>query len=43
VGFLGMWCHNAIEVGGGLRKLVVEGVAGEEFGYVAGLVEVDWY
>jgi hypothetical protein len=22
VGFLGMWCHNAIEVGGGLCKLV---------------------
>jgi hypothetical protein len=34
--FLGLWCHDVVEVGGGLRKLLVEGVAGEEFGYVAG-------
>jgi hypothetical protein len=37
---LGLWCHDAAGVGGGLCKLVV--VGGEVFGYIAGVV-VDWH
>jgi hypothetical protein len=39
-GFLCLWCHGAVGVGGGLHKLVV--VGGEEFGYIVGVVAVDW-
>jgi hypothetical protein len=38
VSFWGMWCRDPEEVGGGLRKLVVEGISSVGFGYVA---EVD--
>jgi hypothetical protein len=36
--FLGLRCHDAVEVVGGLRNLVVEGISSVGFGYVA---EVD--
>jgi hypothetical protein len=42
VSFWGMWCRDPEEVVGGLRKLVVEGIAGDGFGYAAEVVEVDW-
>jgi hypothetical protein len=42
VGFLGLWCHDVAEVVSALHKLVVEGIAGVEFGCAAEVVEVDW-
>jgi hypothetical protein len=41
VSFLGLWCHSVARVGGGLHKLLV--VGGEDFGYIVGVVEVDWH
>jgi hypothetical protein len=42
MGFLGRWCHIVVEVVGGFHTLMVVGIAGVVFGYVAEVEEVGW-
>jgi hypothetical protein len=42
MGFLGQWCHIVVESIGEFHIVIVEGIGGVVFGYVAEVGEVDW-